>query len=151
MTTLIRAQAKRWLYEELASNAAALDCEVTYGPPTRDVGRRIIAIGPATAVKHSVPTMKSGRKARDDAFDIAVTAWGWNGGDANPYDLEVDVQDLFALVEDALADDATMGGLSGLLSAVVRNVDGPTSTPTENGEGWQSWITCVVHCATRLT
>jgi hypothetical protein len=102
--------------------------------------------------------MKTGRKVRFDEFRIAVHCLAYAGGDTSDgADMDEAVSDLFAEVDNVLADSSTLAvdgsGLEGLNHAYLTEVDGPNCGPfviAEKAAGMGSEIIARVYCHTRL-
>lgn len=98
----------------------------------------------------SVPTMKAGRKARDDEFELTLcltaTVDGADSGEAS----DDVVWELFEVLESLHADDPTFGGqVEGLQYATFGRVDGPNPYPVE--DAYASDILVTIDCKSRQT
>ena len=151
-TTSIRVDVKRRLYDLLSRAGDNALVQVSYGFPQERVEDRAIWLGSVTGTSE-IANMKAGRKSRDDAFDIDVWVWANQPADGTGVDADEACIDLYATVENVLADSPTLNlegaALTGLLHAVVSTVEGPTVFPTD--EGHASQMRVVVSCKTRLT
>ncbi len=146
-----RHNVKSALRDALVTELEPLDVPVLWGVPiSAPAGRKVVMLGSIETDLNEVPTMKSGRKARNDDFTIPVLCWRYNAGDKTPEDIERDVEELARRIDDALADDPTLDGTPTLSSAVVVRFDGPSSAPADNGKGWRAWVEMSIRCKTRL-
>lgn len=145
--TSIRTAAKARLATVLT--AALSGVQVSYGWPGQDVARETVYIGKTRgAYEHA--GFQAGRKQREDRFTVDVWFVAANPGQATPLVAEQRVETLFAALDTALADDPRIGNtVSGLSWSLVGSVDGPDSSP--NDEGWVSVIRAEVEFVTRLT
>lgn len=141
----IRTTVKRALHGLLVAEANLAGI-VVYGAP-RQPPRDCVWIGEATG-EQRVPNMRAGRKDREDRFRVAVYCYSRRPGhDAS--EAEERAEELAAVVDDVLAENVTLGGLAGLIHAVVGEVTGPDSEPYQD-EGFHAWSALQVTCLARL-
>jgi hypothetical protein len=143
----IRVAAKRRLVELL--EVALSDWEIVYGWDGPAPERDHIRVGaPPTSGASNVPTMKAGRKFRDDRFGISLYILASTPGRSH-VEAEERVEAGLAGIDSVLADNSRLGGLDGVLMATLGDVDGPDSDPAD--EGALGYGRCVVDIHARLT
>lgn len=150
--TSIRVAAKRRLLELLKAERALDDVDVFYawtGDPERDH----IRVGAApTSGAEQVPTMKAGRKHRDDRFGISVYVLASTPGREHD-EAEERTEELLAIVESVVAVHSLLqlndDGLDGVVMATVGDLDGPDSDATDQGALGYGRLVVNVHA--RLT
>lgn len=149
--TSIRVAAKKRLIGLLEAHPDLADVDVYYawsGEPARD---HIRVGAPPTSGDSSVPTMKSGRKDRDDRFGISVYVLASTPGREQP-EAEERAEQLLAIVESVVADHSLLQlndqQLDGVVMATVGDLDGPDSEPQT--EGALAWGRLVVNVHARL-
>lgn len=139
---LVRVQARRRLLELVAARVAGVDgLSVLYRLPPNHPGRKVIAGGDVEG-EVSVPTMRAGRKARLDSFDLTVWCLAGPGSveldlsdPLDPYgyeSLDRAVLELVQVVDDVLAEDPRLEGLAGWV-ATLAAIEGPNAGPTQQG------------------
>jgi hypothetical protein len=127
--------------------AALPDAQISYGHPGDTMDRETIFLGQARG-SHSLATVRSGRRTRDEEYTIdvwvATTAVG-----PTPQEASERAWTLAAELEDVCADDATLG-LPGVLWA---RIDDWQDTPTFDDErrGWATTLRIGVAVRSRLT
>lgn len=148
----IRTAAKKRLLDLLEAEPDLYDVDVYYawtGEPARD---HIRVGAPPTSGDSSVPTMKAGRKDRDDRFGISVYVLASTPGRSNT-EAEERAEALLSIVESVLADHSLLqlndDGLPGVVMATVGDLDGPDSDATD--EGALGYGRLVVNIHSRLT
>lgn len=144
-TACIRAETVARLVELLA---ARLTVQVLDGLDERLLEREAVVIGPIEPVTNDVPTMKTGRKARDDTFDVTVFFRADMPGQATAAEARARVQEFFQALDDICADDPGLTSLDGVLWAQISQVEGPDVFP--GSEGWQAAMSARVTVNTRL-
>jgi hypothetical protein len=143
----IRVAAKRRLVELL--KAGLPDWEIVYGWDGPTPERDHIRVGaPPTSGSETVPTMKAGRKFRDDRFGISLYILAATPGRTH-VEAEERVEVGLAGVDSVLADNSRLGALDGVLMATLGDVDGPDSDPAT--EGALGYGRAVVNVHARLT
>lgn len=127
------------------------------GPDSADemvfLGRHPDTVGnPLTesgSMRSEIPTIKAGRKQRQETYTVDVTCWSFRpdltAGGAE--EAETRGFQIFAEVEDVLADDPTLG-LSSIQHAVLTDV-GVALIPFQSG--WASVLVASVTVNARLT
>ena len=152
MTTVaIRTAAKRQLHQIIAQAIAPERAAVLYGPDRQlEEGDQVI-LGPVTGVETSVPNMKAGRKQYHDRFRIMVVVTSWVAGRFDLSAAEERAEELFELVRDQLVESPTLGGLDGVISAVIEQVDGPDSWVAQDGTGVGAGLKVTVDVQARTT
>lgn len=93
-----------------------------------------------------IPTLKAGRKHRDDQFTVTVLIQaGLAGGDLA--ETAERAARLYAALEDVLADDPSLDGFDGLLDCELGFVAGPNTFRTS--EGAVTFYACEINCQAR--
>lgn len=130
---------------------------VTYAWPGPSAAPECVFLGPhpETAdirvdLSHTIPTIKSGRKQRQESYTIPVTVWCWRPDLTSSGAATAEAQ-AFALaghLEDELADDVQAG-----LGSVVQKitVDEIRSTLFPFQKGWGCELTLDLLVEARLT
>jgi hypothetical protein len=146
----IRVACKKQLVQLLRAAPALADWQVVYSWATHGPDRDHIRVGLApTSGESNVPTMKAGRKYRDDRFGISLYVLA-SAPDRSFEEAEERVEEALASIDSVLADDPHLGGLlTGGLGATLGKVDGPDSDGTEQGA--LGYGRCVVNVHSRLT
>lgn len=126
--------------------AALPGTQVTYGRPADSMlSRNCVWMGRAAGTDR-VPTMKAGRKAREQDYTITVFVWV-----AKPRgtveQAEDDAHTLLAEVNDALADDPSLGGVDGLIHATAGSWEAEAD---QAQEGPFCLVTLDIDCLARL-
>ncbi len=119
---------------------------VTYGRPMNStLPREAVFVGDVRG-QHRVPTMKSGRKAREETYTLdVVIAVLMPRGTLSEAEARAFV--LATEVEDALADDPSLGGVDGLIHATAGSF---RSEPEFANEGPVAVVVLEVDCLSRL-
>lgn len=119
---------------------------VTYGRPmSSTLPREAVYVGEARG-QHRVPVMTSGRKVREEAFTVDVVA-AVLAPRGTVQTAEERCFALLAEVEDALADDPSLGGVSGLIHAIAGAF---RADPDYANEGPVAVVVLEVDCLARL-
>lgn len=108
-TTSRAPQFKRDLLDAIKAKIPGVQVEYQWpGPNTRP---EAIFLGNISGAS-SVPSMKSGRRSRDETYSVEVYVWVFrpDGTPLNGYDVEARAFELKAALDDVLADDPTFGG-----------------------------------------
>lgn len=112
-----------------------------------------ISIGGIEAGSHDIPTMKAGRKDREEDYDLMVELVSSKAG-ASVVAAETRVFDLFDALENLLANDPSIG-----FKTDVTNYHGLTiqigeydlnSVYDEQRSGWRAMMSLRVHVNVRL-
>lgn len=137
---------------------AALDVPVTYAWPGPDSAAECVFLGPhpQTAdirldLSSSIPTIKAGRKQRQEEYTVRVTVWSFRP-ELTTEDAATCEQRAFVLaaeVEDALADDPRLGLGAGVVQ--YAEVDSIASTLFPFQSGWATELAIDVRIHARLT
>ena len=130
---------------------AALSIDVSYAPPFNPRGQSILFLGDVKLGRHDYPTMKAGRKAREESFTLALYVETiCPGKDSSVAELEA-LSHLEAL-ENEIANDPSIGlsGTDPTLRLQVANFALDT-TVDENQRGWRSRVTVQIEVAHRLS
>lgn len=98
--------------------------------------------------EHNTPTSKAGRLHRNDDFTLRWIIWVATPG-LTATEARSRCEELARTIDDAVANDATLSGIAGLLWCGVSQFDGPETTP--GPEGFRSEAAVEVGCRTRLT
>lgn len=152
-TTAIRVAVKRRLVELLGAEPSIPDVDIIYawsGTSERD---HIRVGAPPTSGDSSVPTMKSGRKHRDDRFGISCYILAATPGREHD-EAEARVEVMLAAIDSLLADrslleDANGVPLPGVVMVTLGDLDGPDSDASD--EGALAYGRCTVNVHARLT
>lgn len=121
--------------------------QVSYGrPPDNQLARECIYVGDVPSGAQRVPTLKAGRKAREEKYPIeVVVAVLAAGGTLSAAETRAFV--LLSSVEDVVADDPSLGGVAGLIHATAGTFD---VTSGYTAEGPVCVIRFQVDCTARL-
>jgi hypothetical protein len=120
-------------------------------PPRSEIRPlRFIWLG-AGAGSVDVPTMKVGRKVRDDTFEVNVWCLHYGEGDPDGVATAVGAEELGSAVDSVLADDPhlTVDGIDHVISVTVREATGPTPIP--NDTGYEAAMHLVLEAKVRMT
>lgn len=123
------------------------DVQVTYSRPADSfLKRNCVWVGRATGTSR-VPTIKAGRKAREENYSVEVVFWvAKPRGTAE--ECELQAHDYRAAFEDVLADDPSLGNVDGLVHASVGAWEAEAEIP-DNGP--YAIVTLQVACVARLS
>lgn len=145
-TTSIRTAAKVRLVELLAVELTPV--QVAYAWPGEDAKDECVFLGGVQG-NVSVRDMRSGRKARDDTFTIAVHFYaGKPGQKAQEADERAEV--LYSALENVLADNPKLGDLDGILWAAQMNDSTEYREPEADAEGYVGEVAAFVQVKTLL-
>jgi hypothetical protein len=151
-TNPIRSATKKRLKELIAAkNILRVDgdpVQVSHGWPGEAMENESIWVG-AVEGELLVPTMRAGRKRRQDEFTVDVWVLAGIPGNGTAEEAEERCELLVYAVDDVIADDPHLGGLDGLRGgAYVSSIEGPDAEPTD--EGWLGVARVRVTCRTSL-
>lgn len=128
----------------------------TYAWPGSSAQPECVFLGPHPAledikldVRESDPSIKAGRRMRQEAYDVTVTVWSFRP-DLTPDDAEVAESRAFEIagyIEDLIADDAQIG-LAGVVQTVL--IAGLESALHPFESGWACALTITLSVAARL-
>ena len=126
---------------------ALSDAQVSYGRPAdSQLARDCVWIGQALGAD-TIPVLGSGRKVRQQEYSVQVVVWV-----AKPrgtvQEAEERAYELLEEVEDALADDPSLGGVDGLIHATAGSWEAQADQALE---GPFALITLDVDCLARLS
>lgn len=145
----IRVACKKRLVQLLEAAPELVDWQVVYSWADHEPERDHIRVGLVpTSGESNVPTMKAGRKFRDDRFGISLYVLASAPGRSFE-EAEERVEEALAAIDSVLADNSRLGGLDGVLMATLGDFDGPDSDGTEQGA--LGYGRCVVQIHSRLT
>ena len=144
MTTSNRT-AVRARIVELLTDTAPSGVAVYHGQPAQWPNEGIV-VGP-TSGSSEVKLMQAGRKRRNDTFTITIFCWSSVPGQ-DAITAESRCEEFLAVVDDALADNATLG-VEGVKWATLNQVDGPDSEGTD--EGWIAYGTITIEVHSELS
>lgn len=144
--TAIRTAVKTELLTQISAEDALDKVQVGPGFPA-ELEDESVWVNRITG-KVTLPVGKAGRRARDDKFTITFVFMSARPGDSAE-ESEARVEGFYSALEDVLAADFKLGGIDGLESAVMGNVEGPVTDPTT--EGHASFMAADVDCHARLT
>lgn len=145
-TTSIRTTVKERLVTVIA--AALPTVQVTQGWPGRGIEAEFVTIADVRGTIE-LPLLQAGRKARNDDFDVTLLFSTAKNGRTTYQEVEERVEALYAVVEDALANDPSLGSIDGVLWMQVESVEGPNSEMTT--EGPAAFLTAVISVHSRLS
>jgi hypothetical protein len=120
--------------------------QVTYGRPADSMlQRECVWVGRATGTDR-VPTIKAGRKAREERYAVDVVFWV-----AKPrgttQEAETRAFELLESAENVLADDPSLGNLDGLVHATAGTWEADADVANE---GPYALLVLEVDCVARL-
>jgi hypothetical protein len=131
---------------------------VTYAWPGPSTEPECVFLGPhpETAdirldASHQVPTIKAGRKQRQEDYPVRVTVWEFRP-DLSPSDADDAEARAFLLagaIEDALANDPTLGLAQGVVQHITVGDISSTLFPFQ--KGWACELAIDVQVKARLT
>lgn len=151
-TTSIRTSARRRFKDLLANNGDLAGVQVSYAWNQAGQEDRSIYLGGIEGTS-DIANLRAGRKHRDERFDLEVFIFANYPGDPDGDLASEACEDLYAVVENVLADDPLLAqdgiNLPGLISAVLTDSDGPHPAPTD--EGYRAAMRCIVAFHARLT
>jgi len=108
----------------------------------------VVMLGDVRNGRHEIPTMRAGRKSRDESFDVEVLVLVQRSGeDSGP--AESRAMDLMAELEDVLAEDPTLSLGDPTLRATLAEFD--LRVGADGHRTWSVYMTVVVHVEVRLT
>jgi hypothetical protein len=145
-TTSIRSEVKAALVSTIT--AALPGVQVSQGWPGRGIEPEFVAVANVSGTM-SLPLMQAGRKPREDDFVISILIGTAKGGRDTIEEVEARALELLAVVEDALADDPSLGEIDGVLWMAIERVDGPNSEITT--EGPAAFLTVEIAVRSRLS
>lgn len=148
-TSSTKAATKAALVERLRSRAGLSGVQVSYSWPGKTVKRESIWCGKAAGASN-VPTMRSGRKARDEIYLLDVIIEVIIEGDPDGRGQQIADERALALaaeVDGVLADDPRVG-TDFLVSAVVENHDLDEGGTLDTGYGAR--VRMGIRCHARL-
>lgn len=129
---------------------------VTYAWPGSDALPECVFLGPhpraadiRVDLSSQIPTIKAGRKHRQEVYTVRVTVWCWRNDltAAGAQTAESQAFTLAGLLEDELADDVT-AGISGVQTI---KVDELSSTLFPFEAGWACELSLDLEVQARLT
>jgi hypothetical protein len=145
----IRVACKKQLVQLLQAAPTLVDWQVVYSWASHGPDRDHIRVGLApTSGESNVPTMKAGRKYRDDRFGISLYVLASAPGRSFE-EAEERVEEALGAIDSVLADNSRLGALDGVLMATLGDCDGPDSDGTEQGA--LGYGRCVIDIHARLT
>ncbi len=124
------------------------DVQVAYGWPGPNAARELIAWGNVADLEHAIPTIKSGRKQRQETLRVPLVVWVFHP-DATPLTVKSVEERAFALlgpVEDTFADTPQV--VDAVQWAAID--DGEVVTVPYD-KGWAVAVTVNVQVNARLT
>lgn len=140
------ASFKASLHALITTALAAEAVQVEYADTPRWARRERVWMGPLTEGDHDPAAIKAGRRRRDESYDLAVMVEVIGHAPA-PSDNEARAAAIATLIEEALADDPTVGGSTNVLWATVVGVSLET---TETTDGPRSVLEMTVAARARL-
>ncbi len=144
-----RAQTKARILGLLRDDGRTAGMSLDYGLPPNGVPVEGIWLGKA-AGPHANRTMTAGRKDRRDVFTITAHCYAFQPGQTAE-EAETRAQELFAVLEDVVANDPKLGGaVTGLQWAVLGQVE-LDSAPGGDGEGFAAWVDADINCQSYLS
>jgi hypothetical protein len=147
-TTSTVPTVKAALVTLLTAAIAGTDVQVMHGRTQDSLvkKRRVVVVGAASPYSSEIANIVAGRKQRDERYtvDVLFLVAQPRGKAA---DAETAAWSMFAVLQDVLADDPSLGGVDGLVWAVLGSVD---SDVAMEKEGPVAWISAGVDCYGRL-
>lgn len=137
---------KAALVDLLAASIDDSDVQVHYGRPQDSLVRREAVFVADVSYTATVANIKAGRKHYDEDYTVDVLFAVGKPRSTNE-DSETRAFALFEHLRDVLADDPSLGGVDGLIWAVLDSVDAAT---TQSGEAAVSVIEATVRCRGRV-
>lgn len=139
------------LAARFADSPELVGCPVYTAPPRSDVRppRFIwLAAGDGIVV---IPTMKAGRKVRDDTFQVDAWCLAYGDGDPDGTATSVAAESLGQAIDNVLADDPhlKLEGIDYVISVTVSDANGPRPIPTEIG--YEAAFHLVLEAKVRMT
>lgn len=102
----------------LQANGALANVQISHGYPGEgNIQREAIYIDRVTGGQR-IPVFKAGRKTREETYAVTVVVFVEQDG-VTAADAEERAFELLQEVEDMLADDPTLGGVSGVIHATA--------------------------------
>ena len=138
------------------ASSASGQIDVSYAWPGPDCDPEAIFLGVhpdlernVTEAAHDIPTIKAGRKQRQESYTVPVTIWNWRPEftPADAASCESEAFTVFGLLEGVLADDPTIG-LSSIQWARLGDFE---SLLRPYGKGWVCALRFDVNVEARLT
>jgi hypothetical protein len=131
VTTSIRHSLKAHLVDLLSAAPGLAGVQIAYGFPGDSMERECVYVARVTGTVE-ILLMQGGRKQRDDQFTITlIIQAGLDGGSEQAS--EERASEMYAVVENVLADDPSLDDVDGLIDAQIRQVDGPHTMQTMEG------------------
>lgn len=147
-TTSARRAVCGAIAAQLAARADLANVQVLDGPDLNDPQAEQILVGAEIrGTESGVRTLRAGRKARLDQFEISIL-FRTLLPQTTPAGAAERVEQLYGALDDLLAADPTLGSVPGLQHAQVTSWDGPDVIPTP--EGHVGFIEARVACLTHL-
>ena len=147
-TTSTFVTIKQAVVDALAAHANLSGIPVTYAwVPYGDKDQ--VFLGPSTNFTSDIATLKSGRKHRRETytFEVVFRSIDNDGTPQTFKTTETKAASMFAALEDVLADDPQIDGLSQIDLAKIISVDVESG---KQDKGWVSQITALVEVEARL-
>lgn len=126
----VRARVRATLAERVRAVPAIAGVQVV-GHLTPDIANEHILFGEITGA-YALRNMKAGRKQRSDTFTQRVFVMAGRAGQTAA-GAEERALELFAALDDVLADDPTLG-VAGVQWARLGNVNGPDVAASDEGQ-----------------
>lgn len=145
-TSSVIVQAKSQLLSQLQT--ALTDVQVTYSHPGDTQRSEGVYLGDARSDQRIPVSRGGGRARREEVAILEIKCVAVKPGDSL-LKAETRAFELLAEVEDALADDPTIGGVATVMANIVR-VDSVGFMEAETGQ-WGCEVTVEVELTTRLS
>lgn len=140
-TTNVRWTVVKHLIDTLRADPRLAGVRVEPGYPGDEAGAECVWVyGLDGDVE--IPVMTGGRKQRDDKFDIPLIIRVMNNADLDPTFQRL--TEIVGAIEDTLADDSSMAGVDGVLSAEIGHI-GMSCGPTKQLYAGVAEVTVSVH------
>lgn len=110
MTTSLLPATRTALVDLLKDHANLAGVTVARNLPTGDVlPRELVHIASTSTGSHEFATLRAGRKTRNESFTLTVVFDTILAASTDPEEAEARVFEMFAALEDVIADDPSLG------------------------------------------
>lgn len=130
------------LADALTKDTTLTGVQVQDGRDDSTMKMESIVIGDVESISTAIAFMVAGRKIRRDWFVFDITFYAAKAGQKKAAAAKARAAQMFAALENFLANDATRFGLQ-LIQ--INAYEGPNSYPREGG-GWGAVVTAHIEC-----
>ncbi len=157
-TTSTVPTVKAQLVAVLAAALDGMDVPVTYAWPGKETGPEAVFLGPHPATADirvdqtsQIPTIKTGRKARQENYTVRLTVWSFMPEETSDEAAKCEARafEILGPIEDALADDPRIGLAPALLQRT--EIEDVASTLFPFKSGWACELAVDIAVFARLT